>query len=110
MFGSLSIYGYTTNRNLTAMGQFLFIGLIGIIAVSIINIFVQSSAIFFAVSVLSVIIFAGLTAYDTQNIKQMYLESGISTPHTQVVGALQLYLDFINLFTSLLHIFGIKND
>ena len=107
-FGAMSIYGYTTKRDLTAMGSFLFMGLIGIIIASIVNIFMQSSMMYFVISVLGVLIFVGLTAYDTQKIKNMYLvsDSGEIMGKKAVMGALTLYLDFINLFIMLLRLFG----
>lgn len=107
-FGAMSIYGYTTKRDLSAMGSFLFMGLIGIIIASIVNMFMASSALSFAISVLAVLIFTGLTAYDTQKIKEMYLESD-TMEHAgkkAVMGALALYLDFINIFIHLLRIMG----
>jgi FtsH-binding integral membrane protein len=107
-FGSMSLYGYTTQRDLTGFGSFLFMGLIGIIIASIVNIFMASSALQFAISVIGVLIFTGLTAYDTQKIKNMY-QDGLGTETTTkmaVMGALNLYLDFINLFLMLLRLFG----
>ena len=110
-FGSMSLYGYTTKRDLTGMGSFLFMGLIGLIVASLVNIFFQSSAMSFALSVISVLIFTGFTAYDTQAIKETYYESDGSTVmgHKAIMGALRLYLDFINLFLSLLRLFGNRN-
>lgn len=107
-FGALSIYGYTTKKDLSGWGTFLFMGLIGIIIASIVNIFLASSALQFAVSCIGVLVFAGLTAYDTQRIKEMYhVNHGAATlGKMAVMGALSLYLDFINLFMSLLHLFG----
>jgi FtsH-binding integral membrane protein len=107
-FGSMSIYGYTTKRDLTGLGSFLFMGLIGIIIASIVNIFMQSPAIYFAVSILGVLIFVGLTAYDTQKIKNMYMayDSSEVAAKKAIMGALTLYLDFINLFIMLLRLFG----
>ncbi len=107
-FGSLSLYGYTTKRDLTGMGSFLFMGLIGIIAASLVNIFFASSAMNFAISIIGVLVFTGFTAYDSQKIKEMYFEGDGATVMTQkaINGALRLYLDFINLFMSLLRIFG----
>ena len=108
VFGAMSIYGYTTKRDLTGMGSFLFMGLIGIVIASLVNIFMQSSAIYFVVSVLGVLIFTGLTAYDVQKIAQMYNYAPNSQERARyaVVGALSLYLDFINLFLSMLRLFG----
>ena len=107
-FGALSLYGYTTKRDLTGMGSFLFMGLIGIILASIINIFLASSALQFALSIIGVLVFTGLTAYDSQKIKEMYFEGDGAQVMGQkaISGALTLYLDFINLFLSLLRIFG----
>ena len=109
-FGAMSIYGYTTKRDLTAMGSFLFMGLIGIIIASIVNIFMQSSMMYFVISVLGVLIFVGLTAYDTQKIKNMYMayDSGDVSAKKAIMGALTLYLDFINLFIMLLRLFGAR--
>jgi FtsH-binding integral membrane protein len=111
-FGAMSLYGYTTKRDLSGMGNFLIMGLIGIIIASIVNIFIASSALQFAISVIGVLIFVGLTAYDTQQIKESYLESddGETMGKKAIYGALQLYLDFINLFTLLLQLVGIKKD
>ena len=107
-FGAMSIYGYTTKRDLTKLGSFLMMGLIGIIIASIVNIFMKSSMMYFVISVLGVLIFVGLTAYDTQKIKNMYLASDDSeiSGKKAVMGALTLYLDFINLFIMLLRLFG----
>ncbi|MDR3499717.1 MAG: Bax inhibitor-1/YccA family protein [Parvibaculum sp.] len=107
-FGSLSLYGYTTKRDLSAMGSFMFMGLIGIIIASLVNLFLQSSALQFAVSVLGVVIFAGLTAWDTQRIKEVYFagDSAIAAGKKAVMGALSLYLDFINMFMFLLQFLG----
>ncbi len=107
-FGAMSLYGYTTKRDLTGMGSFLFMGLIGIIIASLVNLFLASSAMAWVISVLGVVIFTGLTAYDTQKIKEMYLESddGTAMGRKAIMGALSLYLDFINLFLSLLRLFG----
>jgi uncharacterized protein len=107
-FGSLSLYGYTTKRDLTGMGSFLFMGLIGLIVASLVNIFLASSAMNFALSIIGVLVFTGFTAYDSQKIKETYFEGDGSTVMGQkaIRGALTLYLDFINLFLSLLRIFG----
>ncbi|HMM15890.1 MAG TPA: Bax inhibitor-1/YccA family protein [Parvibaculum sp.] len=107
-FGSLSLYGYTTKRDLSAFGSFLFMGLIGIIVASLVNLFLQSSALQFAVSVIGVLLFAGLTAYDTQRIKEMYWEGdGTAVMGKKaIMGALALYLDFINMFMFLLQFMG----
>ena len=107
-FAAMSLYGYTTKRDLTAWGSFLFMGLIGIIIAMVVNLFLQSSALNFAVSVIGVLVFVGLTAYDTQKIKEMYIESDGAAVMTKkaIMGALNLYLDFINLFMMLLRLFG----
>ena len=107
-FGALSLYGYTTGKDLSGWGSFLFMGLIGLILAMIVNIFLGSSALQFAISVIGVLVFTGLTAYDTQQIKEMYYQ-GDSTAvagRKAIMGALRLYLDFINLFIMLLHLFG----
>lgn len=112
-FAGLSLYGYTTKRNLSAMGSFLMMGLIGLIVASIVNIFLASSALQFAISVIGVLIFAGLTAYDTQNIKNTYLQLAQSDSDflgkAAILGALQLYLDFLNMFMFLLQFLGNRN-
>ncbi|MDR7037053.1 MULTISPECIES: Bax inhibitor-1/YccA family protein [Methylobacterium] len=108
-FGGLSLYGYTTKRSLSGMGSFLIMGLIGLIIASLVNIFLASSALQFAISVIGVLIFAGLTAYDTQKLKEMYLYSGFDAEGAakmSVNGALTLYLDFINMFQFLLSLMG----
>jgi FtsH-binding integral membrane protein len=107
-FGAMSIYGYTTKRDLTKLGSFLMMGLIGIIIASIVNIFMKSSMMYFVISILGVLIFVGLTAYDTQKIKNMYTvsDTGEIMGKKAVMGALTLYLDFINLFIMLLRLFG----
>ena len=107
-FGAMSIYGYTTKRDLTKMGSFLMMGLIGIIIASVVNIFLKSSMMYFAISIIGVLVFVGLTAYDTQKIKNMYAayDSGELMGKKAVMGALTLYLDFINLFIMLLRLFG----
>lgn len=104
LFLAMSLYGYTTKRDLTGVGQFMFVGLIGIIIASVINIFIGSTVMQMVVSALAVVIFLGLTAYDTQKIREMVAYD--STGHAEVSGALTLYLDFINLFLSLLQLFG----
>jgi hypothetical protein len=104
----MSIYGYTTKRDLTKLGSFLMMGLIGIIIASVVNMFLKSSMMYFVISILGVLIFVGLTAYDTQKIKNMYQASdtGELMGKKAVMGALTLYLDFINLFIMLLRLFG----
>ncbi|MCY4590456.1 MAG: Bax inhibitor-1/YccA family protein [Alphaproteobacteria bacterium] len=108
MFAGMSLFGYTTKRDLTGMGSFLFMGLIGILIASVVNIFLASSALHFAISVIGVLVFAGLTAYDTQNIKNEYWEGDDREVQAKksIYGALRLYLDFINLFIMLLSLFG----
>jgi FtsH-binding integral membrane protein len=104
----MSLWGYTTQRDLTGMGSFMMMGLIGIIIASLVNIFLKSSGLDWAISVIGVLVFVGLTAYDTQRIKEMYnvQDDGTVTGRKAVMGALSLYLDFINLFLMLLRIFG----
>jgi len=107
-FGGLSLYGYTTKRNLSALGTFLFMGLIGLIIASIVNIFLASSMMQFIISSVGVLVFSGLTAYDTQRIKEMYnaVDDSDVMGRKAIMGALSLYLDFINLFMMLLQLFG----
>jgi FtsH-binding integral membrane protein len=114
-FAGTSLYGYTTGRNLTSMGSFMMMGLIGIIIAMVVNIFLHSPAVQFAISILGVLIFTGLTAYDTQRIKASYLQFGSSydadmAGKRSVYDALQLYLNFINLFLFLLQLFGQRNN
>jgi FtsH-binding integral membrane protein len=111
-FGAMSLYGYTTQRDLSQWGSFLMMGLIGIIIASLVNIFLASSALQFAISVIGVIVFVGLTAYDTQRIKEMYVEldSRDVMAKKSIMGALTLYLDFINLFVMLLQLFGTQRE
>ncbi|MFP5213214.1 MAG: Bax inhibitor-1/YccA family protein, partial [Acidobacteriota bacterium] len=108
-FAAMSIYGYTTKKDLTSWGSFLFMGLVGILIASLVNLFFQSPAIYWVVTYLGVVIFVGLTAYDTQNIKLM-AQQGFGDEEmgrrASIIGALRLYLDFINLFLMLLRIFG----
>ena len=112
-FGALSLYGYTTQRDLTPMGTFLMMGLIGLVLAMLVNVGlslfgIHSSMFDFVISVLGVLIFAGLTAWDTQRIKEMYdpMEDGTLAGRKAVFGALQLYLDFINLFLFMLRLLG----
>ena len=107
-FGALSLYGYTTRRDLTGMGSFLIMGVFGLIIAMLVNIFLQSSALQFAISAIGVLVFAGLTAYDTQKIKEMYFEGDdvLVAGRKAIMGALRLYLDFINLFMFLLQFMG----
>jgi hypothetical protein len=111
-FAAMSLYGYTTNADLSRMGAFLLMGLIGLVIASLVNIFIGSSALQFAISIIGVIVFVGLSAYDTQRIKEMYLESDSTEigGKKAVLGALALYLDFINLFMMLLQLFGQRRD
>ncbi|MEX2616340.1 MAG: Bax inhibitor-1/YccA family protein [Alphaproteobacteria bacterium] len=108
VFAAMSLYGYTTKRDLTGLGSFLFMGLIGIIIAMVVNIFLQSSMMHFIISIVGVLVFVGLTAYDTQNIKSEYdvSDSGDVAQKKAIYGALRLYLDFINLFIMMLHLFG----
>jgi FtsH-binding integral membrane protein len=108
LFGTMSLYGYFTKRDLTSVGQFLFIGLIAVVIASVINVFVGSSVMTMVISAIAVIVFTGLTAYDTQKIREMVSEE--SSGSVEVMGALTLYLDFINIFLSLLQLFGGKKD
>jgi FtsH-binding integral membrane protein len=107
-FGAMSLYGYTTQRDLTGVGSFMFMGLIGIIIASLVNMFLHSNGLGWAISIIGVLVFVGLTAYDTQNIKEMYspMDDGTVAGRKAVMGALRLYLDFINLFLMLLRLFG----
>jgi hypothetical protein len=107
-FAGLSLYGYTTQRDLSPIGSFLMMGLIGLIIAMVVNIFLKSSGLDFVISAVGVLIFAGLTAWDTQKIKEMYdpMEDGTVVGRKAVMGALTLYLDFINLFLFLLRMFG----
>ena len=113
-FAGLSLYGYTTKRDISGMGSFLIMGVIGLVVASIINIWMQSPALMYAISILGVLIFAGLTAYDTQKIKNTYIQmarNGQSEwiEKSAIMGALSLYLDFLNMFMFLLHLFGNRN-
>lgn len=109
LFAVMSGYGYFTRRSLDSLGQFMFIGLIAIIIASIINIFVGSTVMATVISALAIIIFLGLTAYDTQKIREI-ISVGGDTGREEVIGALTLYLDFINLFMNLLQLIGVKRD
>ncbi|THV09814.1 Bax inhibitor-1/YccA family protein [Rhizobium rhizophilum] len=112
MFGTMSLYGYTTKRDLSKFGSFLVMGLIGVIIASIVNIFLGSSALQFAISVIGVVVFVGLTAWDTQNIKEQYAENvdQESQQKLAVFGALSLYLNFVNLFQLLLSLTGQREE
>ena len=107
-FGAMSLYGYTTQRDLTGVGSFMLMGLIGIVIASLVNVFLHSNGLGWAISVIGVLVFVGLTAYDTQRIKEMYSvnDDGTVAGRKAVMGALSLYLDFINLFLMLLRLFG----
>ena len=107
-FGALSLYGYTTQRDLSGMGSFLIMGLFGVIIASLVNLFLKSSGLEFVISIVGVLVFAGLTAWDTQKIKEMYdvQDDGTVAGRKAVMGALSLYLDFINLFLMLLRLVG----
>jgi hypothetical protein len=111
-FGAMSLYGYTTKADLTKFGSFLIMGLIGVILASIVNLFLQSSALSFAISILGLLIFVGLTAYDTQKIKESYdvSDDGEIAAKKSIMGALTLYLDFINIFLILLQFLGIRRE
>jgi uncharacterized protein len=112
-FGALSLYGYTTQRDLSGFGAFLIMGLFGIIIASLVNIFLASSMLQFVVSVIGVLVFAGLTAYDTQRLKSEYIYGGMAgdvAERSAIMGALSLYLNFINLFTLLLQLFGQRDE
>ena len=109
LFATMSFYGYFTKRSLESMGQFLIVGLIAIIIASIVNIFIGSSVMTMVISAIAIIIFLGLTAYDTQQIREMVSVEDANTS-VEILGALTLYLDFINIFVNLLQLFGVKND
>lgn len=110
-FGAASLYGYTTKADLTKMGSFLMMGVIGLVIAGVVNLFLQSSAFAFAISCLAVLIFTGLTAYDTQEIKSHYdYTEGEEREKAGIFGALQLYMDFINIFVNLLQLIGEKKD
>jgi FtsH-binding integral membrane protein len=112
MFGATSLYGYTTRRDLAQFGAFLMMGLIGLVIASLVNIFLGSTGLQFAISILGVLIFTGLTAWDTQNIKEQYAEHYEAETQTKlaVMGALSLYLNFINMFQLLLNLTGQRED
>ena len=111
-FAAMSLYGYTTRRDLSQLGSFLFMGLIGVVIAMVVNLFLQSSALQFAICVIGVIVFVGLTAYDTQTIKEMYYEGDGHeiAGKKAVMGALRLYLDFVNLFMMLMQLLGVRRD
>jgi hypothetical protein len=109
LFGTMSMYGYFTKKDLTSVGSFMFVGLIAIVIASIVNIFIGSTVLQMVISAVAIIIFLGLTAYDTQTIRQLVSQDS-DTGREEVLGALSLYLDFINLFLSLLQLFGGRKD
>jgi FtsH-binding integral membrane protein len=109
LFGTMTVYGYFTKTNLDSMGKFMIVGLIAIIIASVINIFIGSTVFQMVISALAIVIFLGLTAYDTQKIREVVSVGG-DTGREEVIGALTLYMDFINLFINLLQLFGIKKD
>jgi len=112
-FGALSLWGYTTQRDLSGMGSFLIMGLFGVIIASLVNLFIASSPLQFVISVVGVLVFAGLTAWDTQRLKSEYLYGGMDSEITErsaILGALSLYLNFINMFTLLLQLFGQREE
>lgn len=112
-FAGLSAWGYSTKKDLSGWGSFLIMGVIGLIVAGVVNIFLQSSALQFAVSAIAVLVFAGLTAYDTQRLKDEYLiirNDAAAVAKASILGALSLYLDFINMFMALLQLFGSSND
>lgn len=107
MFGAMSLWGYTTKRDLTRMGSFLMMGAIGIVAAALLNLFFQSGPLAMAISVMAVIVFTGLTAYDVQNLRNLYDQlEGDDRERAGVLGAMSLYINFINIFISLLQLFG----
>jgi len=113
VFGAMSLYGYTTKKDLTGIGSFLIMGLIGLMIASLVNIFMKSSALDFALSIIGTLIFIGLTAYDTQRIKQTYYHFAGNSEMTSkmaILGALNLYMDFINLFIMLLRFMGERRN
>ena len=112
-FGALSLFGYTTKKDLSAMGKFLMMGLFGLIIAGIVNIFMKSSALQFAINVIGVVVFAGLTAWDTQRLKEEYdvvAHDQTLMQKWSLMGALTLYLNFVNMFQMLLQLFGVRND
>jgi FtsH-binding integral membrane protein len=112
-FGALSLYGYTTQRDLTSLGSFLVMGLFGVIIAALVNLFLASSALQWVISIVGVMVFSGLTAWDTQRLKNEYIYfamDGATAQRSAIIGALTLYLDFINLFTLLLQLIGERDD
>jgi hypothetical protein len=110
-FGAASLYGYTTKKDLTSMGSFFIMGALGLVIAGVVNIFLQSSVFAFVISILAVLVFTGLTAYDTQQIKETYDDAeGDEREKAGVIGALMLYLDFINIFVHMLQLIGDKKE
>jgi FtsH-binding integral membrane protein len=109
LFGTMSIYGYFTKKDLSSMGQFMFIGLIAIVIASIVNIFIGSSTMTMVISAIAIIVFLGLTAFDTQRIREMVTVEGYNQ-NVEILGALSLYMNFINLFLNLLQLFGNRDE
>lgn len=110
-FGATSLYGYTTKRDLSKMGSFLMMGVIGLVIAGVVNVFMQSSTLTLIISCISVLVFTGLTAFDTQNLKTIYFETdGDEREKAGVIGAFNLYINFINIFVSLLQLIGEKKD
>jgi hypothetical protein len=111
-YGAMSLYGYVTSADLSRFGSFLMMGLIGLVVASLVNIFLRSNGLQFAVSIIGVIVFVGLTAYDTQRIKELFMQADTAevTQKKAILGALALYLDFINLFMLLLQLFGQRRE
>lgn len=109
-FGGLSLFGYLTKRDLSGMGTFLMMGLIGLVVASLVNMFLKSTGMQFVMSAVGVLLFAGMTAYDTQRIKNTYFAAGGMSEHSAIMGAVTLYLDFINLFQFLLYFMGGRRE
>ena len=111
-FGAMSLYGYTTKRDLSSWGAFLWMGMIGVLIAGIANIFIASSALQFAISVIGVLVFVGFTAYDTQEIKETYYlnDSGEAESKSAIFGAFKLYVDFVGIFVNLMNILGVRNN
>jgi len=109
LFGTMSLYGYFTKTSLDSMGKYLFIGLIAVVIASIINIFIGSSVMAMVISAVAIVVFLGLTAYDTQQIRQS-LSLAEQDHRAEILGALSLYLNFVNIFQSLLQLFGVRDD
>lgn len=111
MFGVTSLYGYTTKKDLTGMGNFLIMGLIGLVVAGVVNIFLQSSVMHMVISFITVLVFTGLTAWDVQKLKSVYYDTwGEERDKLGIMGALNLYMDFVNIFINLLQLIGVKNN